>query len=146
MKTLMAKADQISKEWYLVDANNQVLGRMASQIAAVLRGKHKPIFTPYLDTGDYVVVVNAERVLLTGRKKEEKYYHHHTGYPGGLKSIRYDKLLTTKPELVIKLAVKRMLPKGVLARNMLKKLKVYKGSNHPHEAQKVLRLNLEERS
>lgn len=139
----MAKPAQIEKKWYMVDADNQVLGRMASQIATVLRGKHKPIYTPYIDTGDFVVVINAEKVILTGRKKEQKFYYRHSGYPGGLKSIRYDKLLVVDPQKVIKLAVKRMLPKGVLSRTMLSKLKIYKGQEHPHQAQQVSRLDVD---
>lgn len=143
MKTFMAKPAQIEKKWYMVDANNQVLGRMASQIATILRGKHKPIYTPYVDTGDFVVVINAEKVILTGRKKEQKFYYRHSGYPGGLKSIRYDKLLVVDPQKAIRLAVKRMLPKGVLSRTMLSKLKVYRGQEHPHQAQQVSTLDVD---
>lgn len=143
MKTFMAKPAQIEKKWYMVDADNQVLGRMASQIATVLRGKHKPIYTPYVDTGDFVVVINAEKVILTGRKKEQKFYYRHSGYPGGLKSIRYDKLLVVDPQKAIRLAVKRMLPKGVLSRTMLSKLKVYRGQEHPHQAQQVSTLDVD---
>lgn len=142
MKTYSAKKEELQKKWYVVDAKDKILGRMASRIAHILRGKHKPIYTPHLDTGDYVIVINADKVNLTGKKKEQKFYYHHTGYPGHLKSIRYDKLLVQYPEKVIKLAVKRMLPKGVLAREMLKKLKIYTGNIHPHQAQQPEMLNL----
>jgi large subunit ribosomal protein L13 len=136
MKTYFAKKEEnLQKKWYVVDATDKVLGRLASRIAHILRGKHKPIYTPHVDTGDYVIVVNADKIKLTGKKKEQKFYYHHSGYIGHLKSIRYDKLLAQNPEKVIKLAVKRMLPRGVLARKMLKKLQVYRGSTHPHQAQ-----------
>jgi len=135
MKTYFAKKEDLQQKWYIVDASGQILGRMASRIAHILRGKHKPIYTPYIDTGDYIIVINAEKVKLTGKKEKQKFYYHNTGYIGHLKSVRYDKLLKQKPEQVIKLAVKRMLPKGVLARNMLKKLHIYKGNTHPHQAQ-----------
>lgn len=135
MQTYFAKKEDLQKKWYLIDAKNQTLGRMASCIAHILRGKHKPIYTPHVDTGDYVVVINANKVNLTGKKKEQKFHYHHTGYPGHLKKVSYGKLLVQYPEKVIKLAVKRMLPRGVLAREMIKKLKIYEGNIHPHQAQ-----------
>lgn len=142
MKSYMAKPEDIKRKWYLVDAEGKTLGRMASQIASILRGKNKPIFTPFIDTGDFVIVINAEKVVLTGKKLDEKIYRHHSLYPGGLKETPYRKLLATKPELVIEEAVRRMLPKGPLGRQMVKKLKVYKGSEHNHEAQQPETLEL----
>lgn len=136
MKTYMAKAHEVERKWYVVDATDKTLGRLASQIATILRGKHKAIYTPHVDTGDFVIVVNAEKVALTGKKLDQKLYRHHSLYPGGLKETPYRKLLETKPELAIEEAVRRMLPKGPLGRKMLKKLKVYSGPNHNHEAQK----------
>ena len=136
MSTVSAKAEEIQRKWYVVDAGGVVLGRLASQVAAVLKGKNKPIYTPHVDTGDFVVVVNAEKVQLTGHKRDEKMYYHHTGYPGGLKSINADKLLDSRPEDVLTFAVKGMLPKNPLGRSMIMKLKVYPGSEHPHAAQK----------
>ncbi len=135
MKTYVAKQEDIKREWYVVDASNKVLGRMATQIAIKLRGKDKPIFTPHVDTGDFVVVVNAEKVVLTGNKLEQKFYYRHSGYLGGLKSTSAKKMLESKPEEVIRLAVKRMLPKNRLGRRLIKKLKVYRGPDHPHQAQ-----------
>lgn len=136
MSTVSAKKEEVQRKWFVVDADNVVLGRLASQVAAVLKGKHKPIYTPHVDTGDFVVVVNADKVQLTGNKRDDKMYYHHTGYPGGLKSINADKLLEKRPEDVICFAVKGMLPKNPLGRKMFSKLKVYKGSEHPHAAQK----------
>ncbi|SKA99122.1 LSU ribosomal protein L13P [Caloramator quimbayensis] len=136
MKTYMAKAEDVKRKWYVVDAEGKTLGRMASQIATILRGKHKPTFTPNVDTGDFVIVINAEKVVLTGNKLDDKLYRHHSLYPGGLKETPYRKLLQTKPELAIEEAVRRMLPKGPLGRKMFKKLKVYRGPVHNHEAQK----------
>lgn len=136
MKTYMAKAEEVQRKWYVVDASGQTLGRLSSQVAAILRGKNKPIFTPHVDTGDYVIVVNAEKIVLTGKKLDEKMYRHHSLYPGGLKETPYRKVLAEKPELPIEEAVRRMLPKGPLGRQMFKKLKVYSGPNHNHEAQK----------
>jgi len=136
MKTYVAKAEDVQRKWYVIDATDKTLGRMASQIAAILRGKNKPIYTPNVDTGDYVIVINAEKVKLTGKKLDEKIYYHHSLYPGGLKETPYRKLLATKPELAIEEAVRRMLPKGRLGRQMFTKLKVYAGPNHNHEAQK----------
>jgi len=135
MKTFIAKEQEVTKKWHLLDAKDKVLGRMATQIAMRLRGKHKPIFTPHADTGDFVVVVNADKVVLTGKKWDSKIYYRHTGYIGGLKEISAKKLLEKKPEDILRFAVKRMLPKNSLGRRQLKKLKIYAGSDHPHEAQ-----------
>ena len=136
MSTFMAKASNVERQWYVIDAENQVLGRLASQIAAMLRGKHKPTFTPHVDTGDYIIVVNAEKLVLTGKKLDQKMYRHHTGYPGGLKETSYRRLMATKPEFALKEAVRGMLPTGPLGYAMLKKLHVYAGPNHEHQAQK----------
>ena len=135
MKTFVAKEHEVEKKWHVVDAEDKILGRLATQIAVRLRGKHKPIFTPHADTGDFVVVVNAEKIALTGRKWDQKIYYHHSRYPGGLKQISARKLLEKKPEELVRMAVKRMLPKNSLGRRQLKKLKIYVGSEHPHEAQ-----------
>ena len=135
MKMIVAKTKEVTRDWYLVDAENQVLGRIATTIANVLRGKNKPTFTPSVDTGDFIVVVNAEKIALTGNKLADKMYYSHSGYPGGIKSISAGKLLDKKPEDIIKHAVKGMLPKNKLARHMLNKLKIYAGSEHPHKAQ-----------
>ena len=142
MKTISAKPGSVEQSWYVVDANGQTLGRMASAIASRLRGKHKPEFTPHTDTGDFIVVVNAEKVHVTGNKAKGKIYHHHTGYPGGLKSISFEKLIEKAPEQAIELAVKGMLPKNPLGRAMARKLKVYAGSEHPHAAQQPKALEL----
>lgn len=136
MKTFMAKEKDIEKRWYLVDATNKVLGRLASQIAIKLRGKDRPIFTPHADTGDFVIVVNAEKIRLTGKKWDNKCYYHHSGYMGGLKKVTARRLLEKKPEEILRHAVKGMLPKNRLGRRLLNKLKIYTGPNHPHEAQK----------
>ena len=135
MKTYMPSGKNIERKWYVVDAEGQTLGRLASQVAAILRGKNKPEFTPFLDMGDYVIVVNAEKIHLTGKKLEDKIYSTHTGQPGGLREMSYKQLLATKPELAIKTAVKGMLPKNSLGRDMIKKLKVYADATHPHSAQ-----------
>ena len=135
MKTFVAKEHEIEKKWFLIDAEGRILGRLASQIAMRLRGKHKPIFTPHADTGDFIVVINAGKVTMTGSKWDNKYYYRHSGYIGGLKKISAGKLLEKKPEELIRLAVKRMLPKNSLGRRQLKKLKIYAGAGHPHEAQ-----------
>ncbi len=135
MKTYVAKEHEVEKKWYLVDAQDMVLGRLATQIAVRLRGKHKPIFTPHADTGDFVVVINAEKVSLTGNKWDNKMYYRHTGYLGGLKQISARKLIEKQPDQVLYMAVKRMLPKNSLGRRQLKKLKIYAGSEHPHVAQ-----------
>lgn len=142
MKTFVAKESEIERKWYLVDAQDKVLGRLATQIAVRLRGKHKPIFTPHVDTGDFVVVVNAEKVALTGQKWDKKIYYHHTGYIGGLKEIVAKKLREKKPEDILRFAVRRMLPRNVLGRRQLKKLKIYIGPDHPHEAQKPEKLEI----
>lgn len=135
MKTFVAKEHELEKKWFLVDADGKILGRLASQIATRLRGKHKPIFTYHADTGDFIVVVNADKVALSGSKWNNKIYYRHTGYIGGLKQISAKKLLEKKPEEVLRLAVKRMLPKNSLGRRQLKKLKIYAGPEHPHKAQ-----------
>lgn len=136
MKSYIAKPNEIERKWYVIDAEGKVLGRLASEIAKILSGKNKPIYTPHVDTGDFVIVINADKVQLTGNKLDKKYYRHHTGYPGGLKSIPYREMMDKKPEKVIELAVKGMLPKNKLGRKMFKKLKVYSGPEHKHEAQK----------
>ncbi|MGI9270104.1 MAG: 50S ribosomal protein L13 [Porticoccus sp.] len=135
MKTYNATAETAQHHWYVVDAADKTLGRISTVIASYLRGKHKPEFTPNVDTGDYIVVINAEKVQVTGNKTKDKIYHSHTGYPGGLKSISFEKLIEKAPERTIQNAVKGMLPKGPLGRAMFKKLKVYAGQNHPHSAQ-----------
>ena len=135
MRTYVPKASEIRRDWWLVDAEGMILGRLATEVATRLRGKHKPMFSPFLDTGDHVVVVNAEKIVLTGRKLDQKLYRRHSGYPGGLREVSAGKLLKTHPERLVELAVKRMLPKGPLGRQMARKLKVYVGPSHPHEAQ-----------
>ena len=142
MKTLVPKKDQIEKKWWLIDAEGKVLGRLATKIATLLRGKHKPYFTNFIDTGDYVIVINAEKVRLTGKKAKKKIYRSHSGYIGGLKEIPFEKLIQKKPEEVIRRAVWGMLPKNRLGRAIFKKLKVYRGPNHPHQAQKPEPLEL----
>ena len=136
MKSYIAKAQEVERKWYVVDAAGKPLGRVASQVATILRGKHKPTFTPNVDCGDFVIVINAEKVVLTGKKKKKKMLRKHSGYVGGLKEIPYREVLAKKPEFAFEEAVRRMLPSGVLGRQMLKKLKVYKGSEHEHAAQK----------
>ena len=135
MATQMAKKAEVERKWHLVDAKGKTLGRLASRVAILLRGKHKPTFTPHVDVGDFVVVVNADKVALTGKKWKEKLYIHHSGYPGGLKSISAEKVMEKKPERLITMAVQGMLPKNKLGRKLLKKLKVYTGEAHPHQAQ-----------
>ncbi len=135
-KTPMAKTGEIEKKWYVVDASGKTLGRLATKIATILMGKHKAIYTPHVDTGDYVVVVNAEKIELTGKKWQQKKYYRHSGYPGGLKEMTALQMKEKHPEKIIYLAVKRMLPKNKLGRRMLRKLKVYAGPEHPHKAQK----------
>ena len=132
----MANAQTVERKWYVVDADGMPLGRLASQVAAILRGKNKPIYTPHCDTGDHVIVINAAKVVLTGKKLDQKNYYHHSGYPGGLKTTSYRKLLAEKPEFAVKHAVVGMLPKGPLGRQMARKLRVYAGAEHEHEAQK----------
>jgi large subunit ribosomal protein L13 len=136
MKTFVAKPDTIKRDWYVVDAEGKTLGRLATEIASRLRGKHKPEYTPSADTGDYIIVVNAAKVVVTGNKTTDKVYYAHTGFPGGIKSVTFDKLIQSKPEMVIESAVRGMLPKGPLGRAMFRKLKVYAGASHDHAAQK----------
>ncbi len=142
MKTFSAKNETVRRDWYVVDAAEKTLGRLSTEIARRLRGKHKPEYTPHVDTGDYIVVINAEKIRVTGRKTTDKIYHHHTGYPGGLKSINFEKLINKAPERIIETAVKGMLPKNPLGRAMYKKLKVFAGTEHTHQAQqpKVLEI------
>jgi len=142
MKTFSAKAETVNHEWFVVDATDKILGRVATEIATRLRGKHKPEYTPHVDTGDFIVVVNAEKIRVTGKKASDKKYYHHTGYIGGIKEISFEKLIDKAPERVIETAVKGMLPKGPLGRAMLKKLKVYDGDQHPHSAQQPQELTL----
>lgn len=142
MKTYMAKGETVERDWYVVDAEGMVLGRLASQVAAILRGKHKPIFTPHVDTGDHVIIINAAKVRLTGNKLDDKKYVHHTGYPGGLKEISYRHLLETKPEFAVYEAIRRMMPKGPLGRQMLKKVRIYAGPEHNNQAQQPKELKL----
>ncbi len=142
MKTFSAKAESVRRDWYVVDAEDKTLGRLASEIALRLRGKHKAEYTPHVDTGDYIVVVNAEKVRVTGNKTTDKMYHRHTGYIGSLKSISFDKLQAEKPEQIIELAVKGMLPKNPLGRAMFRKLKVYAGTEHNHTAQQPKTLDI----
>ena len=136
MKTFMAKAEEVQRKWYVADADGKPLGRLASEVASILRGKNKPTYTPHVDTGDYVIVINAEKVVLTGNKLENKLYRRHSGWPGGLKEMNYRTLMAKSPEKVIELAVKGMLPHNSLGRAMFRKLKVYKGAEHDHQAQK----------
>ena len=140
MKTYMAKPAEVERKWYVVDATDMVLGRLASQVAMVLRGKNKPTFTPNVDTGDYVIIINADKVRLTGKKLEKKYYRYHTGYIGGLKEVQYKKLMAEKPEFVVYKAVKGMLPKNAIGRTMIKKLHVDAGNEHNHQAQQPVEL------
>ncbi len=142
MKTFSAKPETVKRDWYVIDAENKVLGRLASEIARRLRGKHKPEYTPHVDTGDYIVVINAEKVAVTGNKESDKLYHHHTGYPGGLKTISLDKQRQKHPERIIEAAVKGMLPKNRLGRAMFRKLKVYAGPEHMHTAQQPKPLDI----
>ncbi len=142
MKTFSAKPSEVKRDWYLVDATGKTLGRLASEIAKRLRGKHKPIYTPHVDTGDYIVVINAEKVRVSGNKASAKTYYRHTGYPGGIKSITFEKLIQRSPERVIEIAVKGMLPKNPLGRAMFRKLKVYAGAEHRHAAQQPQPLDI----
>jgi large subunit ribosomal protein L13 len=135
MKTFSAKAHEVNRDWYVVDARGKTLGRLASEVARRLRGKHKPVYTPHVDTGDYIIVVNADKVHVTGNKASDKMYHHHTGYVGNLKSASFEQMQAKKPGRVIELAVKGMLPKNPLGRAMFRKLKVYAGPDHQHSAQ-----------
>ncbi len=142
MKTFSAKPETVKRDWYEVDATDKVLGRLASEIARRLRGKHKPEYTPHVDTGDYIVVVNAEKIAVTGNKVKDKLYHHHTGYIGGLKTINFEKLREKAPERILETAVKGMLPRGPLGRDMFRKLKVYAGPTHEHMAQQPQKLDI----
>ena len=142
MKTYSAKPETVKRDWYVVDADGKTLGRLASEIAHRLRGKHKPVYTPHVDTGDYIVVVNAEKVRVTGNKEKGKVYYRHTGFIGGIKSITFEKLIAKKPEMVIETAVKGMLPKNPLGRAMYRKLKVYAGPEHNHTAQQPKALEI----
>ncbi|RTE86336.1 MULTISPECIES: 50S ribosomal protein L13 [Gammaproteobacteria] len=142
MKTFVAKPESVTRDWYVVDAAGKTLGRLATEIASRLRGKHKAIYTPHVDTGDYIIVINAEQIAVTGNKAQDKMYHAHSGYPGGLKSISFEKLQAKKPEMIIEAAVKGMLPRGPLGREMFRKLKVYAGSEHKHAAQQPKTLEI----
>ena len=144
MKTFNAKPGEVQQGWYVVDAAGKTLGRLATVVAFHLRGKHKPQFTPHIDTGDYLIVVNAQKIQVTGKKMNDKCYHRHSGYIGGLKTVRLGHLLATKPERVIELAVKGMLPKGPMGRALFRKLKVYAGAEHPHSAQQPQPLQIED--
>ncbi len=135
MKTFTAKPESVSRDWYVVDASGKTLGRLATEIARRLRGKHKAEYTPHVDTGDYIIVVNADKVAVTGKKAQDKMYYSHSGFPGGIKEINFEKLIAKKPEMVLEAAVKGMLPKGPLGRAMFRKLKVYAGAEHQHAAQ-----------
>lgn len=141
-KTYVAKKEDINRQWYVIDAKDKILGRLAAKIAVILRGKHKPIFTPHLDTGDGVIVINASQIRVTGRKLKEKLYRRYSGYPGGLKEVSLETMLNKNPTTVVQLAVKRMLPSGPLGRRLLKKLKVYSNGKHPHTAQSPKVLDL----
>lgn len=142
MKTFTAKNETVQRDWYVVDAAGQTLGRLATEIASRLRGKHKPEYTPHVDTGDYIVVINAEQVRVTGNKTSDKIYYSHTGFPGGIKEISFEKLIAKAPERVLEAAVKGMLPRNPLGRDMYRKLKVYAGTNHPHTAQQPQELKI----
>ena len=136
MSTFMAKKEEVKRDWYVIDATGKPLGRLATKVAMILKGKHKPIYTPHVDTGDYVIIVNADKVILTGKKMDDKIYYSHTGYPGGIKAQNFRSFMSKSPEKVVYKAVWGMLPHNVLGRKMIKKLKIYKGTEHPHEAQK----------
>ena len=140
MSTFMAKAETIERKWYIIDAANKPLGRTAVKAAEILRGKHRPEFTPHVDCGEFVIIINASQAVLTGNKLEDKYYHHHSGYIGGLKSIQYKKLMATRPEMAMELAVKGMLPHNKLGAKSFTRLKVYAGADHKHAAQKPVEL------
>lgn len=142
MSTYSAKPESVKRDWFVVDAAGKTLGRLATEVATRLRGKHKPVYTPHVDTGDYVVIINAEKVAVTGKKASDKMYYHHTGFPGGIKEASFEKLIARKPEKVIELAVKGMLPRNPLGRAMFRKLKVYAGAEHPHTAQQPQPLDI----
>lgn len=141
-KTYVAKPETVQREWYVVDATGKTLGRLAARVASILRGKHKPEFTPHMDTGDFIIIVNAEKIAVTGRKLGQKHYYQHSGYPSGLRDVNLARQLELHPERVIAAAVRGMLPKGALGRQMLKKLKIYVGPEHPHQAQQPKPLDL----
>ncbi len=143
MKTYHAKPGEVEREWLLIDATDMVLGRLATEVAQILKGKRKPVYTPHIDTGDFVVIINAEKIRLTGNKANTKMYYSHSGYPGGLKEVSFQRMLEKHPERIIEKAVKGMLPKNTLGRAMNRKLKVYAGPEHPHEAQKPRQITLE---
>ena len=136
MSTFMAKPSEVERKWYVIDASGKTLGRLAVQIADLLRGKNKPTYTPHVDSGDFVIVINADKIVLTGKKLEQKYYYHHTGYVGHMKAVRYDNLMANRPELALQLAVKGMIPSNTIGRKAMTRLHVYKGAEHKHEAQK----------
>ena len=142
MKTQSAKPESVSRDWFVVDAADKTLGRLSTEIARRLRGKHKPEFTPHVDTGDYIVVINAEKVRVTGKKSTQKHYYRHTGFPGGLRSMNFEEMIRRHPERVIEYSVKGMLPRGPLGRAMYRKLKVYAGDEHPHAAQQPQQLEI----
>ena len=144
MKTFSAKAHEVKRDWYMIDASNKILGRLATEIARRLRGKHKAEYTPHVDTGDYIVVTNVEAIRVTGRKFKDKMYYNHSGFPGGIKQVSFEKLQATHPARVLERAVKGMLPKNSLGRDMYRKLKIYVGSEHPHAAQQPKQLEIEE--
>ena len=142
MKTVFVKPANVERKWFLLDADGKVLGRVAARVASILRGKEKAVFAPHQEVGDYVVVINADKITVTGRKAQQKEYHHHTGYPGGLKTVNFEKLIERHPRSPLELAVKGMLPKGPLGRKLLKNVKIYPGGEHPHAAQKLEKLEL----
>ncbi|MDN7124312.1 50S ribosomal protein L13 [Pseudidiomarina sp. 1APP75-32.1] len=142
MSTFVAKPETVQRDWYVIDAEGKTLGRLATEVARRLRGKHKPEYTPHVDTGDYIIIVNAEKVAVTGRKAQNKIYYSHSGYPGGIKEINFEKLIAKAPEMVIQKAVKGMLPRGPLGRAMFRKLKVYAGTEHNHVAQQPKQLEI----
>lgn len=141
MSTFMAKPSEVERKWYVIDATGKTLGRLAVQVADLLRGKNKPTFTPHVDCGDFVIVTNVEKMVLTGKKLEQKYYYHHTGYIGHMKSVRYDNLMANRPEMALELAVKGMIPANTIGRKAMTRLRVYKGAEHKHEAQKPTALD-----
>lgn len=142
MKSYIAKKEEVDRKWLLIDADGKVLGRMAAEIATILMGKNKPVYTPHVDTGDFVIVVNADKVKITGKKAEQKSYEYYTGYPSGHRSVSYEEMKDKKPEKIVELAVKRMLPKSKMGANMLKKLKIFKGAEHGHTAQQPVKIEI----
>ena len=135
MKSFIAKPHEVERKWYIIDADGKTLGRMSTEVASILRGKRKPIYTPHVDTGDYVIIINAEKIVVTGKKRTDKIYKHHTGFPGGLREVTFEKLQAKKPDEIIRHAIKGMMPNGKLGREMFKKLKIYVGPEHKHAAQ-----------